>query len=433
MKPTVRLRNVTLIDGTGRPPQPNTTIIIHDGRIAYIGDDRGWQAPPDQEVTTLDLTGRYLIPGLIDLHVHLAMWGQPDSRIAEETPWSLLLMMKHAQNTLAAGVTTIRDVGGRHGLEFFVRRAFQEQLWAGPRMMLAGKLLSITSWGTENYDGMYREADGVDDVRKAVREQLKAGADLIKILATGAVLDERGVPGAAEFNPDEVRAAVEEANKFGKHVAAHAHGIDGILNAVSAGVRTIEHGTYLHHDPAIMAEMAAKEIYLIPTLKSNWDIANDNRPGVPRWIVERLKAVQEDHYLSMRRAIAEGVPIAMGTDAATPFNFHGHNAEELQLMVDVGMTPMQSLVASTLNAARAIGWDSWLGSIEVGKVADLVVLRRDPLADIRSLADQRNIEFVMKDGEIVALRRDTNDHDIPERIMASAWVCCGIPVEGRGW
>ena len=125
----LRLRNATLIDGTGRQARQSTTVIVRDGRICYIGEDAGWVAPPDQLETVLDLTGRYLIPGLIDLHVHLAMWGQPDSRLDDELPWSVLLMLRHAQNTLAAGITTIRDVGGRHGLEFFVRRAFQEQLW----------------------------------------------------------------------------------------------------------------------------------------------------------------------------------------------------------------------------------------------------------------------------------------------------------------
>jgi imidazolonepropionase-like amidohydrolase len=381
----------------------------------------------------LDLARRYLIPGLIDLHVHLAMWGQPDSRLDDELPWSVLLMLRHAQNTLAAGVTSIRDVGGRHGVEFFVRRAIQAGMWAGPRMMLAGKLLSITSWGAEYYDGMYREADGADDLRKAVREQLKGGADLIKVLATGAVLDERGIPGAAEFNPDELRAAVDEARKFGKHVAAHAHGIDGIRNAVAAGVRTIEHGTYLHQDPRIMERMAGESIFLVPTLKAIWELAENERPGVPAWIVQKMNAVREDHVLSIRRAIAAGVPIAMGTDAATPYNFHGQNAVELQLMADAGMTPMQALTAATLNAARAIGWDEQLGSIEVGKVADMVVVRENPLTNLRALADQRTIELVIQDGRVVARRPDTSDHDVPERVMASAWVCCGIPArESQG-
>jgi imidazolonepropionase-like amidohydrolase len=424
---TLRLRNVTLIDGTGRPAHENTTVVVRQGRISYIGADAGWAAPPHEPETVLNLTGRYLIPGMIDLHVHLAMWGQPDSRLDDPLPWSVLLMLRHAQNTLAAGITSIRDVGGRHGVEFFVRRAIQAQMWAGPRMLLAGRLLSITSWGAGYYDGMYREADGVDDVRKAVREQIKGGADLIKVLATGAVLDERGDPGAAEFNPDEIQAAVHEARKFGKYVAAHAHGIDGIRNAVAAGVRTIEHGTYLHHDPHVMERMAGESIFLVPTLKAIWELAENNRPGVPDWIIQKMNAVREDHVLSVRRAIAAGVPIAMGTDAATPYNFHGHNAVELQLMADAGMTPMQALTAATLNAARAVGWSDWLGSIEVGKVADMVIVRKNPLADLRTLADPLNIELVIQDGRVVARRPDTSDHDVPERVMASAWVCCGIP------
>jgi imidazolonepropionase-like amidohydrolase len=150
---------------------------------------------------------------------------------------------------------------------------------------------------------------------------------------------------------------------------------------------------------------------------------------VPDWIVQKMNVVQEHHLLSMRRAIAAGVPIAMGTDAATPYNFHGQNAIELWLMSEAGMTPMQALQAATINAARAMGWDAWLGTVEVGKVADLVVLRNDPLANLRSLADRRSIELVIQDGRVVARRPDVSDHDVPERVMATAWVCCGIPLQ----
>lgn len=227
--------------------------------------------------------------------------------------------------------------------------------------------------------------------------------------------------------PDEIEAAVHEARKFGKHVAAHAHGIDGIRNAVAAGVRTIEHGTYLHHDPRVMERMVGESIFLVPTLKAIWELAENNRPGVPDWIIQKMNAVRENHVLSVRRAIEAGVPIAIGTDAATPYNFHGHNAVELQLMADAGMTATQALKAATLNATRAVGRDAWLGSIEVGKAADMVVLRENPLADLRTLSDPSNIELVIQDGRVVARRPDTSDTDVPERVMASAWVCCGIP------
>lgn len=425
MNSTLLLKQVTLIDGTGQPPQENVVLAIRDGRIIYVGGEAGWVA--DEAVTVLDLPGRYVIPGLIDCHVHLACDGAPDSRLQGELGWTTLLMLKHAQNSLAAGVTTVRDVGGRHMQEFLVRQAIESGLWAGPRMQLSGKLLSIPSAGAEYYDGMYREADGVDEVRRAAREQLNAGADLIKVLATGSVLVEHEVPGEVQFGLDELRAAVEEAGKVGKPVAAHAHGIQGIRNAVAAGVRTIEHGTYLHQDERTMGAMAERGIFLVPTLKTGFDVLYGERPGVPQWIREKMKEVQEDALRSVRRALELGVPIAMGTDAATPYNFHGDNAMELVWMVEAGLSPMDAIVASTANAARALGWDGWLGTLEMGKVADLVVLGKNPLDDLRSLADRRTIELVIKDGQVVARQPYVGDSGIPESVMAGAWLCCGLP------
>ncbi len=429
MTSTLVLKQITLIDGTGRPPQEQVVLAIRDRRIAYIGPEAGWIPTPDEAVTVLDLPGRYVLPGLIDCHVHLACDGAPDSRLHGDIGWTTLLMLKHAQNSLAAGITTVRDVGGRHMQEFLVRRAIESGLWAGPRMQLSGKLLSITSSGTEYYDGMYREADGVDEVRKAAREQLKAGADLIKVLATGAVLVEGELPGAVQFGPDELQVAVEEAGKVGKPVAAHAHGIQGIRNAVTAGVRTVEHGTYLHQDERVMGTMAERGIFLVPTLKTGFDVLEGERPGVPQWIREKMKEVQEDAMLSVRRALELGVPIAMGTDAATPYNFHGDNAMELVWMAEAGLSPMQAIVASTANAARALGWDDWLGTLETGKVADLIVLsaNANPLVSMRSLADRRNIELVLKDGQVVVRPPYKDDSGIPESAMAGAWLCCGLP------
>lgn len=425
--PTLLLCNLTVIDGTGRRPVPNQAIGVRTGRIAYVGPEVGWSAAPDETVTRLDLTGRYALPGLIDCHVHLAGDGSMDSRLPGDVGWAALLMLRHAQNSLAVGVTTVRDVGGRHGLEFALRQAIQAGMWAGPRLSLSGKLLSITSAGAPYYDGMYREADGPDEVRKAAREQLKAGADWIKVLATGAVLVPDEVPGAVQFGVDELRVAVEEAAKVGKGVAAHAHGLQGIRNAVEAGARTIEHGTYLHQDKRLMATMAERGIYLVPTLKAGFDVLDGQRPGIPAWIVEKSKQVQDDALLSVRRALEFGVPIAMGTDAATPFNFHGDNAMELVWMAEAGLSPMQAIIASTAQAARALGWGDWLGTLEVGKVADMVIVKRDPLTNLRHLADRRNIEYVLKDGQIVARPPYLSDVDVPEAVMAGAWVCCGLP------
>src|SRR5258706_1077659 len=423
MTTTLILKGMTLIDGTGRPPQEHVILAIRNGRVLYVGDAAGWIVALDEPATVLDLTGHFVLPGLIDCHVHLAGDGVPDGRLRGDTGWATLLMLKHAQNSLAAGITTIRDVGGRHGLEFALRKAIEAGMFAGPRMSLAGKLLSITSTGSEWYDGMYREADGADEVRKAAREQLRAGADLIKVLATGAVLAPGEKPGAAQFELDELRAAVQEAAKVGKIVAAHAHGIDGIRNAVEAGAKTIEHGTYLNKDPRVMERMAKEGIFLVPTLKAGFDIVQGNKPGIPDWIMEKSKQTQEDALLSLRRARDMGIPIAMGTDAATPYNFHGENAMELAYMSEAGLSAMECIVASTQNAARALGWQDKLGTLQVGKLADLIVVKKNPLEDLRSLADRKNIEHVMQSGKFVA-REFASDSGIPEELMAAAWVCC---------
>jgi imidazolonepropionase-like amidohydrolase len=256
---------------------------------------------------------------------------------------------------------------------------------------------------------------------------LKAGADLIKVMATGAVLTPNEKPGAIQYGLEELSVAVEEAGKVGKVVAAHAHAIEGIRNAVAAGARTIEHGTYLNRDERLMATMAECGIFLVPTLKTSYDVLSGVRPGVPGWIIEKMKAVQEDALLSVRRAFQSGVPIAMGTDAATPYNYHGDNAMELVWMQEAGLSPMQTIVASSANAARALGWDSWLGTLEPGKVADLIVVIGNPLDNIRLLADRQNIELVIKDGQVVARPPFEEQSGIPESVMAGAWICCGLP------
>ncbi|HEU0295405.1 MAG TPA: amidohydrolase family protein [Anaerolineales bacterium] len=395
------LKNITLIDGMGRDPVVGALIAIREEKIYYAGPASGWKEP-DGDAIILDLQGKYTLPGLIDAHVHLAGSGEADSQFYAPMGQMALKILSNAQKNLAAGITTVRDLGGWNELEFDVRRAIQRGEFAGPRLCLAGRFISITEAGAEYYSGMYRVADGVDEIRKAVREQVKNGADVIKMGVTGAVLVESGVPGATHFNFDEMQALVEEARKFGKPVAMHAHGIDGIRKAVQAGVNTLEHGTYLYQDPEVIRQMMERGIFLVPTLKVGRDIFLAQESNIPDWISQKNTASQSDAERSLKMAYEAGVPIAMGSDVGTPLNYHGENALEAYWMHKAGLSALDAIVAATGNAARALGWASWLGTLEAGKVADLIVHEKNPLEDLCLLTDKQSLQFVMKDGMIVA-------------------------------
>jgi len=414
----ILLKNLTLIDGTGRAPVNDASILIRDEKILYAGlVSDGSEAR--EEVITVDLGGGYVLPGLIDAHVHLSGSGEPDSQFRAQDGAMALKILSNAQKNLAAGITTVRDLGGWNELEFVVRDRIRRGEFAGPRMCLAGRFISITEAGADYYEGMYRVADGVNEIRKAVREQVKHGADLIKIGVTGAVLVENGVPGATHFNEDEIRALVEEAQKFGRRVAAHAHGADGIMKALKAGARTIEHGTFLHQDPMAIQFMAENGIFLVPTLKVGWDIILAKESNIPAWIMEKNKATQGEAELSLKMAYQAGVPIAMGSDVGTPLNYHGENTLEIYWMGQAGLSAMDAIVAGTGNAARALGWDSWMGTLETGKAADLIALNSNPLDDLRVLADKRYLQFVMKDGMIAACHPDSG---LPAQLFAPKYL-----------
>jgi len=392
---TVLITAGALIDGTGAGPQQPGAVLIEGDRIVCVG--RTIDAAGD--VPRVEVPTGTITPGLIDCHVHLSDAGLADASAQDRDPSGLrvLRMAEHARRTLLAGFTTVRDVGGRAHLEFALRRAAQEGLIRTPRLVLAGKIVSMTTAGASSWAGMYRQADGVREVVKAVREQAAAGADVIKIMATGAVLapgHER--PTSAQFTSEELRAAVETAHALAKRVAAHAHGIVGIGRAVEAGVDTIEHGTHLHEDPGVAREMAARGVFLVPTQKALARIADG--PGVPEDMRAKAHERQSDRDRTFRMALELGVPIAMGTDAATPFNRHGENAEELELMVSLGMSPVAAIAASSGMGARAIARDD-VGILAPGKLADIVVWRGMPHEDIRAL--QRAPRGVFLGGEQV--------------------------------
>ncbi len=371
-------------------------IAIDGARIAEI-------APPGKPAAgddVRDMAGAWLLPGLIDCHVHLVMptdEADPAKPAARSDAAVALFAAKAAERTLLGGTTTVRDCGGWTYVEMAVRDAIDAGLAIGPRLFLAGKLLSITTGGVDYYPGMYDVANTPDEVRAAARRQLAHGADFIKVMATGAMLSpENEDARAIQLTLAELKAAVEIARDNFKHVAAHAHACRGIENAVEAGASSIEHGTFA--DEAVLRRMAEKGVFMVPTCCAFTSLVQDQKvmDAMPDHLRARLVDNNEIHVDAMRAAHRLGVPIAMGTDAGTPGNHHGSNADECVAMVEeIGMTPQESILAATLNPARLLRQEKNLGSLATGKFADIVACAEDPLDDIRALT---RIGFVMKGG-----------------------------------
>jgi imidazolonepropionase-like amidohydrolase len=391
------IRRALVIDGTGARPG-RATVVIEDARISAVGPDARIKIP--KGATVIEGEGRALLPGLIDCHIHYCLDAGPDSIRALEQDDPTITAIKavtHARATLEGGVTTVRDVGSRGHISISVTRAIRAGLIPGPRTLNAGLAICMTG-GHAWFIG--RQADGTDDVVKAVREQIRAGADIIKFIATGGVLTPGVSPGAAQLSLDELKAGVEEAARAGRRVAAHAHGAAGMKNALRAGVHSIEHGTLL--DDEAIALFLKHGAFLVPTLsaiQSGCEMGKQG--GMPDYAVQKSVALGDEQRKTFRKAVKAGVRIAMGTDAGTPFNRHGRNAQELRRMVEFGMTPMQAVAAATRSAATLLGLDSDIGTIEAGKQADLILVNGNPLDDIALLQEPANVEYVIQGGRIV--------------------------------
>jgi imidazolonepropionase-like amidohydrolase len=380
---TLVLAGARLIDGTGAEPARGRAVVVEDGRIARIVDEA--DLPRGDR---LDLGGCTLLPGLINCHVHLCLGAEADPVAPLRSEPIALTAIKaagRARETVEAGITTVRDLGGRDYAELAVKCAVEDGLIPGPRILVAGKPICMTG-GHGHFVG--READGPDDVRRAVREQLKAGADLVKLIATGGVLTPGVEPGATQLTAEEVRAAVEEAKKAGRRTAAHAMGSEGIAQCVAAGITTIEHGVFL--TPEIVARMRQDGVFLVATLNAPAAIAIGGvARGIPGFMVAKSRAVTDAHVASFRMARAAGVRIAAGSDAGTPFNGHGSLVPELSLMVAQGMSPLEAIRSATSIAADALGLGAETGRIAPGYAADLVAVAGDPAASIEALDDVR--------------------------------------------
>jgi imidazolonepropionase-like amidohydrolase len=396
----------TIVDGLGGAPVEGHAVLVREDRIIAVLPQE--QVPED--AMRLDLAGKTLLPGLIDAHVHLLGQRSMDNRTMTFIGEGLRAARATADlgRLLAAGITTVRDCGSFTALA--LKQAVAEGSVPGPRIVACGRFIERTggaddapympvAWAQEGGPWAPRLADGPDEIRKAVREQLRAGADWIKTCTTGAVTtQENSRPDLLEWSEEEITTLVDEAHRLGARVAVHAHANAGIKAAIDANADTIEHGTYLDDETARC--MAERGMYLVPThFVLNQLVERGAEFGTPAWVLAKAREVMMARQSSFAAALRHAVPIAMGTDiGGQDLLPHGRNAEELALLVAAGMSTSDAIVAATLGAARCIGLEREIGSIEAGKVADLIAVEGDPLKDIT--VTQR-VEFVMQSGQIV--------------------------------
>lgn len=411
---TIIVRNGTLIDGTGVEPIADGAVVIEDGVITAVGPSASLSVGGNIE--EVDARGGYILPGLIDTHVHL-MFEAGNPMVALQTPFSFNFYqaIPYMQRTLDCGITTVRDAGGT---DAGVKKAVEDGLIAGPRMQISISVLSTTGghgdgWHPAGVDvPMMVEypgnpngiADGVEEVRKKVREILRAGAEVIKVCSTGGVMSATDHPEFTQYSIEELKVMVEEAHfRRGLKVMSHAQGAEGIKNAIRAGIHSIEHGMFI--DEEVIELMLEHDTFLVPTLVAPLGVIEQAEATgtMPEYALRKAKETIDVHRESIAKAYRAGVKIAMGTDAGVVP--HGTNLRELGLMADIGMSPMEVLVATTSIAAECLGWQDRVGTLQTGKLGDIVVTSVDPLDRIHDLANVDNITLVIKGGEIVKDRR----------------------------
>jgi imidazolonepropionase-like amidohydrolase len=397
---TVRLTNTTIIDGTGTSIVDGT-LDITDGRIGYVGPAAG---APASDAQVVDLGGRTVLPGFIDCHVHLGMTlaNGPFHAVRNDPALVVLESATRIRATLDAGVTSARDLGG---LSAGFREAIDRGLIPGPRLRLAVKPISHTAGhGDMHLPGgqvslmmpeLIEIADTVDEARTATRRILREGADLVKICTTGGMGSRHDHPDDEGLTLEEVRAIVDELRRHGgRPVAAHAQGRQGILTAIRGGVTSVEHGYGV--DDECLDLMAEHGTFLVPTLSTVFAI--DKETMQPHHYAKKV-AWSEITRHNIARAIAQGAKIALGTDAGV--GPHGQNLRELGYLVELGMSPMNAIVAGTRTAAELLGIAGEVGTLETGKQADLVITDVDPLEQIKALGDPSRVEVVMRGGAVM--------------------------------
>lgn len=401
-KPPTIVKASRLIDGRGGSPISPAMVHIAGDRIVSVGA----ALPVPAGARVIDLGNATLLPGLIDLHTHLTdkygiHW---EEALVKTTPAEAALWgARNARVTLEAGFTTCREMGPTWPYtDVALRNAINDGAIPGPRLLVAGNYVSSTGGaGDARQFSIYVDvpmvrnlADGPEEIVKAVRTHFKNGADFIKILATGAVLSKGIEPGSQQYSDEEIGAAVTEANRWGRQVAAHAHGAGGVKAAIRAGVRTIDHGTMLDDEAIELLKKSAGRTYFVPTLLTGEYIQNSQ--STPESEKERSRKILESEIRSFKSALAAGLPIGLATDSGViP---HGANAGELRIRVQLGESPMSAIVSATKLNAEILGWADRVGTLETSKFADLIAVKGDPLKDITEL---ERVGFVMKGGAVV--------------------------------
>ena len=386
----ILLKSGNLIDGTTDDIRKNMNILIHDGNIKAVTAD----LPNDiSDYEVIDCTDKYILPGLIDCHVHLVWDGSanPQEIIKDQTDEGISLdAYRHAMDTLKLGVTTVKDLGAPRRTVLELRNKIDSGKLVGPTVVCSGPPIVMTGGHVSN---LGYESDGKDEVRKNTRKVLKEGADLIKVMATGGIYTEGEEPGSVQLNLDELSAAKEEALKKNKKVSAHADGIEGIMNCLEVGIDTIEHAIYA--DRQALEIMKNQGTFLVPTMKVMRQLASS--PHIPEWALVKAKEVIGPHFDMLKKAVDLNVKIATGTDCGSPETPPELYFDELLIMEEAGMTPMEVIHASTRVAAECVDRMD-LGVIAADKVADILIVDNNPLENLAMLKENK---VVIKNGTLI--------------------------------
>lgn len=382
--------NANILDVIGETTIKNGSVLVEDGTIKEVGANIA--VPEGAKV--IDLGGKTMLPGIFNCHVHMCSDAGNGRREQISDASAAIRGIKNLRTLVNSGVTYIRDAGSPHYIDIDLHEAQLRGDIVAPEMQTAGRCICMT--GGHGHDNG-READGPDDCRKAAREQLKAGATWIKVMATGGVMTKGVEPGSPQLTEEELRAAIEEAHKAGAKSFTHAQGMTGIKNALRAGVDSIEHGFFM--DDWCFDFMKEHNVFFVPTLAAPyWIKVNGTAAGIPDYMVRKVENTIEAHQDTFRRAHKAGVKIALGTDAGTPFNKYDLTCYECVLMVGNGMTPMEAIQCGTINAAELMSVDATHGSITPGKRANFAIFEEDPLEDIHALL---NCAMTVIGGEVV--------------------------------